>query len=148
MVKHIKMEDLLTLDKQLCFPLYALSREVIQRYRPHLDELGLTYPQYLVLMVLWEKDKQSVNQIGQKLLLDSGTLTPLLKRLEQKELLSRQRSLADERVVEVSLTNGGHDLKKKAQCVPKKLIDELGVTFEEVEIMRSIAYKILNIKKQ
>lgn len=70
------MKDLLKLDNQLCFPLYALSREIIQRYRPHLDEIGLTYPQYLVLMVLWENDKQTVNQIGHKLLLDSGTLTP------------------------------------------------------------------------
>jgi len=141
------MEDLLTLDKQLCFPLYALSREVIQRYRPHLDELGLTYPQYLVLMVLWENGKQTVNQIGQKLLLDSGTLTPLLKRLEQKELLSRQRSTVDERVVDISLTVAGSDLKQKAMCIPGKLVSELGITLEEVETMRNIAYKILYIKK-
>jgi len=122
------MKDLLKLDNQLCFPLYALSREIIQRYRPHLDEIGLTYPQYLVLMVLWENDKQTVNQIGHKLLLDSGTLTPLLKRLEQKEIVLRQRSTVDERVVEISLTTIGIELKKKAKCIPEKLNQELEKT--------------------
>ncbi|MGJ1322899.1 MarR family winged helix-turn-helix transcriptional regulator [Sphingobacterium faecium] len=140
------MKDLLKLDNQLCFPLYALSREIIQRYRPHLDEIGLTYPQYLVLMVLWENDKQTVNQIGQKLLLDSGTLTPLLKRLEQKEIVLRQRSTVDERVVEISLTTIGIELKKKAKCIPEKLIQELEITQEEIDSIRSIADKILKLK--
>ncbi|GEM63341.1 MarR family winged helix-turn-helix transcriptional regulator [Sphingobacterium faecium] len=140
------MKDLLKLDNQLCFPLYALSREIIQRYRPHLDEIGLTYPQYLVLMVLWENDKQTVNQIGHKLLLDSGTLTPLLKRLEQKQIVLRQRSTVDERVVEISLTNMGIDLKKKAKCIPEKLIQELEITQEEIDSIRSIADKILKLK--
>lgn len=140
------MKDLLKLDNQLCFPLYALSREIIQRYRPHLDEIGLTYPQYLVLMVLWEKDKQTVNQIGHKLLLDSGTLTPLLKRLEQKQVILRQRSTVDERVVEISLTTLGSDLKQKAKCIPKKLIQELKITQEEIDTIRTIAHKILQLK--
>ncbi|UPZ34645.1 MarR family transcriptional regulator [Sphingobacterium sp. PCS056] len=140
------MKDLLKLDNQLCFPLYALSREIIQRYRPHLDEIGLTYPQYLVLMVLWENDKQTVNQIGHKLLLDSGTLTPLLKRLEQKEIVLRQRSTVDERVVEISLTTIGIELKKKAKCIPEKLIQELEITQEEIDSIRSIADKILKLK--
>lgn len=140
------MKDLLKLDNQLCFPLYALSREIIQRYRPHLDEIGLTYPQYLVLMVLWENDKQTVNQIGHKLLLDSGTLTPLLKRLEQKEIVLRQRSTVDERVVEISLTTIGIELKKKAKCIPEKLIQELEITQEEIDSIRSIANKILKLK--
>ena len=140
------MKDLLKLDNQLCFPLYALSREIIQRYRPHLDEIGLTYPQYLVLMVLWENDKQTVNQIGHKLLLDSGTLTPLLKRLEQKEIVLRQRSTVDERVVEIFLTTIGIELKKKAKCIPEKLIQELEITQEEIDSIRSIADKILKLK--
>jgi len=140
------MKDLLKLDNQLCFPLYALSREIIQRYRPHLDEIGLTYPQYLVLMVLWENDRQTVNQIGHKLLLDSGTLTPLLKRLEQKEIVLRQRSTVDERVVEISLTTIGIELKKKAKCIPEKLIQELEITQEEIDSIRSIADKILKLK--
>nr|WP_315398979.1 MarR family transcriptional regulator [uncultured Sphingobacterium sp.] len=140
------MKDLLKLDNQLCFPLYALSREIIQRYRPHLDEIGLTYPQYLVLMVLWEKDQQTVNQIGHKLFLDSGTLTPLLKRLEQKHLLVRQRSKVDERVVEIFLTTAGKDLKKEAKCIPQKLIEELEISAEEIENMRNIANKILKSK--
>lgn len=140
------MKDLLKLDNQLCFPLYALSREIIQRYRPHLDDIGLTYPQYLVLMVLWENDKQTVNQIGHKLLLDSGTLTPLLKRLEQKEIVLRQRSTVDERVVEISLTTIGIELKKKAKCIPEKLIQELEITQEEIDSIRSIADKILKLK--
>jgi DNA-binding MarR family transcriptional regulator len=140
------MKDLLKLDNQLCFPLYALSREIIQRYRPHLDEIGLTYPQYLVLMVLWESDKQTVNQIGLKLLLDSGTLTPLLKRLEQKQMIIRQRSTIDERVVEIFLTTAGKDLKKHAKCIPQKLVEELEISFEEIETIRNIANKILKLK--
>lgn len=142
---QVNMNDHLKLDNQLCFPLYALSREIIQRYRPHLDEIGITYPQYLVLMVLWESDKQTVNQIGHKLLLDSGTLTPLLKRLEQKQLVDRQRSTTDERVVDITLTTAGRDLKKKAKCIPEKLVAELEISMEEIETMRQIAYKILKV---
>lgn len=139
-----KMEDLLKLDKQICFPIYALSREVIQRYRPFLDELDLTYPQYLVFLVLWEEDKQTVNQIGEKLLLDSGTLTPLLKRLEQKKLVIRERRKTDERVVEIRLTQEGKDLKQKAEDIPQKLLNELNITLDELKTMRTIAHKILN----
>lgn len=141
------MEDLLKLDKQICFPIYALSREVIQRYRPFLDELDLTYPQYLVFLVLWEEDKQTVNQIGEKLLLDSGTLTPLLKRLEQKNLVIRERRKTDERVVEIRLTQQGKDLKQNAQDIPEKLLHQLDITLDELKTMRTIAYKILNSTK-
>ncbi|MNJ92080.1 Organic hydroperoxide resistance transcriptional regulator [compost metagenome] len=141
------MEDLLKLEKQICFPIYALSREVIQRYRPFLEELDLTYPQYLVFLVLWEEDKQTVNQIGEKLLLDSGTLTPLLKRLEQKKLVIRERRKTDERVVEISLTPEGKDLKQKAEDIPGKLLNELNITLDELKTMRTIAHKILNITK-
>lgn len=140
----METESLLKLDQQMCFPLYAVSRHITQVYQPLLDELGITYPQYLALMVLWENDKQTVNQIGEKLLLDSGTLTPLLKRLEQKELVTRKRSSADERVVEISLTPLGQTLKIKAECVPAKMFEQLGITFQEAEILKSISYKILN----
>ncbi|MNJ84875.1 Organic hydroperoxide resistance transcriptional regulator [compost metagenome] len=141
------MENLLKLDKQICFPIYALSREVIQRYRPFLDELDLTYPQYLVFLVLWEKDNQTVNQIGEKLLLDSGTLTPLLKRLEQKNLIIRQRKKTDERVVEIILTKEGKELEQKAKDIPEKLLEELNISLDELKTMRTIAHKILNINK-
>lgn len=133
----------LKLDNQFCFPVYALSREIIQLYRKFLDELDITYPQYLVLMVLWQHDKQTVNQLGDKLLLDSGTLTPLLKRLEQKALVNRNRSKADERVVEISLTAAGTQLKEKARCIPKEMFDLLGITLEEMEMLKSIAHKVL-----
>lgn len=140
------MENLLKLENQICFPIYALSRDVIQRYRPLLDELDLTYPQYLVFLVLWEEGQQTVNQIGEKLLLDSGTLTPLLKRLEQKKLIVRQRSKVDERVVTISLTKEGEQLREKAEDIPLKLLQELNVSIEELKLMRTIAYKILNTK--
>lgn len=140
------MENLLKLENQICFPIYALSRDVIQRYRPLLDELDLTYPQYLVFLVLWEEGQQTVNQIGEKLLLDSGTLTPLLKRLEQKKLIVRQRSKVDERVVTISLTKEGEQLREKAEDIPLKLLQELNVSLEELKLMRTIAYKILNTK--
>lgn len=137
------MESLLQLDRQLCFPLYAVSRKITQVYKPLLDELNITYPQYLVLLVLWENGLQTVNQIGEKLLLDSGTLTPLLKRLEQKELLSRTRSAADERIVEIALTARGVALREKAECIPAKMFEQLGISLEEVQQLKTIAHTIL-----
>ncbi|OKS86005.1 MarR family winged helix-turn-helix transcriptional regulator [Mucilaginibacter polytrichastri] len=110
--------DLLKLENQVCFPLYALSRMMTAVYQPLLDELNLTYPQYLVMMVLWEHRELSVKDIGAKLLLDSGTLTPLLKRMQEKQLLKRTRSAGDERVVLVTLTQTGLDLKTKAAHIP------------------------------
>ena len=112
----------LALDDQLCFPLYAAARAVQQRYRPLLDELGITYPQYLVLLVLWEEDGLSVKRIGARLMLDSGTLTPLLKRLEAAGLLERRRSAADGRVVTAHLTGAGAALKDRAASVPGRLV--------------------------
>lgn len=110
----------LRLDDQLCFRLYAAARLVQQRYRPLLDELGLTYPQYLVLLVLWETDGISVTTLGQRLRLDSGTLTPLLKRLESTGVLTRDRSTEDGRVVLVHLTPAGHTLRERAAAVPQQ----------------------------
>ena len=112
----------LQLSNQICFPIYSASRLITKAYRPYLDEVGLTYPQYLVLMVLWENDSLSINQISEKLLLDTNTLSPLLKRMEKMELLQRNRSSKDERSVIVKLTAKGEKLKAMAKPIPEKLI--------------------------
>ncbi|MGF7042290.1 MarR family winged helix-turn-helix transcriptional regulator [Mucilaginibacter lappiensis] len=137
------MKTKLKLDEQLCFPLYALSREITNLYRPLLEELNITYPQYLVLLVLWETNEQTVNQLGEKLRLDSGTLTPLLKRLEQKGIVNRSRSTKDERIVLISLTNLGASLKEKAECIPEKLVDSFGVSEDDLLHLKKIVNKIL-----
>lgn len=112
----------LYLENQLCFPLYAASRLTTKIYAPHLTALDLTYPQYLVLLVLWQHQTQTVNEIGEKLILESNTLTPLLKRMEQKELIKRKRSSNDERQVIIKLTDKGEQLQTLASEIPKKLI--------------------------
>lgn len=116
----------LHLKNQLCFKFYALSRHITSLYKPLLSELGFTYPQYLVMLVLWEHEQITVKALGQELMLDSGTLTPLLKRLEQKGLLHRKRSAEDERSVEISLTEEGRKMKQKASCVPDQLMQAVG----------------------
>ncbi len=113
--------DMLKLDNQLCFALYACSREVTKHYKPELDKIGITYTQYVTLMVLWEKDNITVKELGTKLRLDSGTLTPLLKKLETKGLVTRTRDIKDERNVYVSLTEDGFNLKDKALEIPQKM---------------------------
>lgn len=113
--------DNLCLENQLCFKLYAISRQVTNRYRPLLDALDITYPQYLVMLVLWEEKSITVKELGLRLYLDSGTLTPLLKRLEQKQLLSRDRDAADERSVIITLTAEGKKLQQKAKKIPETL---------------------------
>lgn len=136
------------LDSQVCFSVYALSRQITQHYRPILDELDITYPQYLTLLVLWEKEKQSVNQLGEKLYLDSGTLTPMLKRLEQKGLIKRERSVSDERVVEISLSEKGSQLRYLACAIPQKLLASLNITQEELAQLHLIVNKILDQARQ
>jgi DNA-binding MarR family transcriptional regulator len=111
-------DQLLRLDRQLCFALYAASRAMTRAYGPVLEPLGLTYPQYLVMLVLWETDDHTVGELGDRLGLDSGTLTPLLKRLEQRELIGRSRDPADERVVRIRLTDAGRALRDQATHVP------------------------------
>lgn len=138
------MEDLLKLSNQICFPIYALSKEITNMYRPLLDKLDLTYPQYLVMMVLWEHEFLSVGQIGELLRLDTGTLTPLLKRLEGKELVLRRRSTIDERIVTVSLTDKGKGLKNEASCVPVELLSKVNLPAEELKQLKEIISKILN----
>lgn len=118
----------LELDNQLCFALYDASRAVVRAYGPLLDELGLTYPQYITMLVLWEHDRpMSVGEIGTRLHLDSGTLTPLIKRLAQTGLVERNRDPADERRVLISLTTRGADLKQAACAVPQRIVDRFGL---------------------
>lgn len=133
----------LKLSNQKCFPIYLLSKEIVNMYRPILEEFDLTYPQYLVLMVLWEKQPQSVSQLGDELHLDSGTLTPLLKRLEQKEIIKRQRAVSDERIVEISLTEKGMELREKAEVIPQRITEKINITQEEAETLRKIINKII-----
>ncbi|PTT01677.1 MarR family transcriptional regulator [Pedobacter sp. HMWF019] len=137
------MTDQLKLENQLCFPVYSLAKEIVNQYRPFLDKLDLTYPQYLVMLVLWEQRQQTVSELGEKLHLDSGTLTPLLKRLEQKELVSRDRSKTDERVVCISLTGNGERLQEQASKVPEQLINSMHIAVEELETLKICIQDIL-----
>jgi len=132
------------LGNQLCFPFYVIAKEMTALYRPFLDELGITYPQYLVMMVLWEKDGLTVNQIGEKLYLDSGTLTPLLKRLESKGIIIRKRKKEDERVVEVFLDDAGRNLQQKACEIPAKMQEKLNLTKDDFLELKETVEKILN----
>ena len=134
----------LQLENQLCFPLYAIAKEIIGLYRPFLDAIDITYPQYLVMMVLWERDGLTVNQIGAKLYLDSGTLTPLLKRLEAKGFIIRKRKKEDERVVEVFLADKGRNLQQKACEIPAKMQEKLNLTIEDLVELKETVQKILN----
>jgi DNA-binding MarR family transcriptional regulator len=134
----------LQLGNQLCFPIYVISKEIIGLYRPFLDELDITYSQYLVMMVLWEEDRLTVNQIGEKLYLDSGTLTPLLKRLEVKGFIVRKRKKEDERVVEVLLADPGRNLQQKACEIPVKMQEKLNLTTEDLFELKETVQKILN----
>ncbi|MBP1164895.1 MULTISPECIES: MarR family winged helix-turn-helix transcriptional regulator [unclassified Chryseobacterium] len=132
------------LENQICFPLYVIAKEITGLYRPFLDELGITYPQYLVMMILWDGDGLTVTHIGEKLYLDSGTLTPLLKRLESKGFISRKRKKEDERVVEVFLDEAGKQLQKKACEIPGKIQEKLGIQPEELLHLKDTVLKILN----
>lgn len=126
----MKPEDKLKLDNQLCFAVYVASKEIIKQYKPFLDPLGLTYTQYITLLALWEKSDISVKELGQRLFLDSGTLTPLLKKLEAMNLIERVRSSDDERLIIVSLTKKGLDLKKEVIDIPDKIICSTNLNIE------------------
>lgn len=134
----------LKLENQLCFPLYAAAKEIVKKYRPYLDEINLTYTQYIAMMVLWEEKSLSVKALGEKLFLDSGTLTPLLKSMEQKGFVTRHRSEADERVLIVSITPEGEALRKKAADVPAKMQSCVRLTKEEAVQLYSLLYKVIN----
>ena len=135
----------LKLDKQLCFPLYAAAKEVVRKYKPILDKLDLTYTQYITMMVLWEKEELNVKELGSILYLDSGTLTPLLKKLEAKGYISRNRCKEDERNLIISITEKGNDLKEKAADIPKEMSDKwLNLSSEEIKMMYHALYKLLS----
>ena len=133
----------LSLRSQLCFPLYAASRETIKRYRPHLDKLGLTYTQYIVMMVFWEEKTQNVKQLGEKLYLDSGTLTPVLKTLEAKGYIVRSRSKKDERVLNVEITEAGEALKDEALSIPMEMVKHVALSREETYTLYKLLHKLL-----
>ena len=135
--------DCLKLSKQLCFPLYACARETIKLYTPHLDKLGLTYTQYITMMVLWEQKSLTAKELGNILYLDSGTLTPLLKKLEAKELLTRKRSQADERNLIGTVTEKGEALKDEALHIPGEMTQCLNLEKDEIRTMYQMLYKML-----
>ena len=137
-------EDHLKLENQICFSIYAAAREMTKMYKPLLEKLDVTYPQYLVLLVLWETDSITVNEMGQKLYLDSGTLTPMLKRMESAGLLYRHRSSEDERRVIISLTDKGKAAQEDASSIPHQLVDQLGMDQEELIEFKASLVKTLN----
>ena len=136
--------DNLKLENQLCFPLYACSKEIIKRYKPFLDEIDLTYTQYIAMMVLWEKKQINVKELGACLYLDSGTLTPLLKKLESKGFIERKRSSQDERNLNICITKMGENLKIKAKEIPTHIVKCVGLNDEESIQLYKILYKILS----
>ena len=135
--------DALKLENQLCFPLYAASKEIVKRYRPYLEPLGLTYTQYLVMMVMWEQRQLNVKELGDKLYLDSGTLTPVLKNLESKGYLTRCRSERDERVLLVSVTDDGMTLRDRALPVPERMSGCVRLEREEALALYMLLHKLL-----
>jgi len=135
--KHIAADQPLRLDNQICFAIYSASHAFNRVYKPLLDELGLTYPQYLVMLVLWERDGVPLKDIGEQLFLDSGTLTPLLKRLEAAQLIKRSRSTEDERQVLIALTPRGQALKEKARAVPQSILAASACSVAELSAMKN-----------
>ena len=139
--------EALKLKNQLCFPLYAASREIIKQYRPYLDAIDLTYTQYIAMMVFWEERKLSVKELGKKLFLDSGTLTPVLKSLESKGYVIRSRSKEDERVLDVEITEKGEALKEQAVSIPKSVAGCVKLDGEEAVQLYQLLYKMLGALK-
>lgn len=135
--------DVLRLENQVCFPLYACAKEVVRQYKPYLDKLDLTYTQYIAMMVLWEEESISVKELGNKLFLDSGTLTPVLKTLEKKEYISRARSEEDERVLIASITEKGMALREEALQVPQQMRACIDIPDEDLFALYTILNKML-----
>ena len=140
--------EALLLQNQLCFPLYAASKEVVRLYKPFLDEIGLTYTQYIAMMVLWEARALSVKELGERLYLDSGTLTPLLKKMEAQGIVSRKRSAQDERSVIVSITEEGEALRQRALQVPEQISNCIPLTKDEAKMLYHLLYRVLNSTEQ
>lgn len=139
--------ECLKLSKQLCFPLYACSRQMIKLYKPWLDELGLTYTQYITMMVLWEHHAMTVKALGQELYLDSGTLTPLLKKLEEKGLVTRRRSDQDERNLIVTITNDGEAMKDRALHIPSEMTKCILLPKEDIRELYRMLHQLLEYVK-
>ncbi|HJG22272.1 MarR family transcriptional regulator [Enterococcus durans] len=137
------MEDLY-LENQLCFPLYAASKEITKYYTPLLKPLGLTYTQYLVMLILWEKHQVTMKDLGKMLCLDSGTLTPVIKKLAEKEYLTRARDTLDERIVRISLTDNGRILAKKAETIPSEIFTHLPLEPDELVLLQKLTTKMVN----
>ena len=140
-------QEAMKLINQLCFPLYAAARHVTGLYTPVLKPLGLTYTQYIVFLVLWEKDGLTVGEIGEKLLLDNGTLSPLLKKMEQAGYVRRERSREDERVVVITLTEAGRALQEKAKDVPAKVAGCIDLPPEKAQMLYGLLYELLDNQK-
>lgn len=148
MEKVTNAYDPLLLDNQLCFPLYACSRKVVNMYTPYFQPLGITYTQYIVFLVLWETDGVSVRELGQRLYLDSGTLTPLLKKMEEAGFVTRTRSTEDGRVVLVHLTEKGKALRGEAENIPLRLGGCLPLTAEEAKVLHGLLYRLLETEPE
>jgi len=135
--------DALKLENQICFPLYVCSKEIVKKYKPFLDEIDLTYTQYIAMMVMWEKKEINVKELGNYLYLDSGTLTPVLKKLEQKAYITRKRNESDERVLNVTITEEGEKLKERALEIPAKISQCTALEPEEAMQLYAILKKML-----
>lgn len=135
--------DPLKLDNQICFPLYVCSKEIVKRYKPFLDEIDLTYTQYIAMMAMWEHKKLNVKELGKCLYLDSGTLTPVLKKLEQKNYITRCRDLDDERILNIEITEEGEKLREKALSIPKKIAGCMTLSKDDAIELYTILRKVL-----
>lgn len=135
--------DRLRLSNQLCFPLYAVSKEIIRQYKPYLDQLDLTYTQYIAMMAMWEHNQLNVKELGELLYLDSGTLTPVLKKLESKGYVTRTRSKRDERNLIVTVTDEGLALRDKALEIPDHIAQCMGLSMDEIAVLRTAIYNML-----
>lgn len=141
-------QEAMRLDRQLCFPLYAAARNVTGLYTPWLKPLGLTYTQYIVFLVLWEKDGVSVTEIGEKLMLDNGTLSPLLKKMEQAGYVERRRSREDDRVVEITLTEAGRALQEKAKDIPANVAGCIDLPPEKAQALYALLYELIGNQRK
>lgn len=140
--------DALKLENQMCFPLYACAKEIVRRYKPFLDELDLTYTQYITMMVMWEHRQMNVKELGKYVYLDSGTLTPVLKKLEQKGYVKRKRNTEDERTLTVTITDKGDALRDRAVTVPGKLMKCVDMNEEDSKALYTLLYKLLGLLQE
>ncbi|MEH0861718.1 MarR family winged helix-turn-helix transcriptional regulator [Halobacteriovorax sp. DPLXC-1] len=138
-------DEILYIENQVCFSLYRLSKLITSQYRPYLEEINLTYPQYLVMLVLWEDERVNMSELGDKLSLDTGTLSPLVKRLIEKKLVEKKRCEDDERIVYITTTTQGKKLKKKAKSIPQKLLCSKEIDISEIQKLKAEADKVYNL---